>query len=192
MATVFDRPTPFTLKAFNVYRSDRRTLTASVRLKDSPKLGEKHFLIPQILGGSRDLKRSERWLRGSGILPPGKFIRPGPGARLNSYGNISGPQMVQILSVLKAFPETGYQMNITERSKKRNKKPRNFFVLRKSGSPTGVFERRGGALRPVLTFIGRPQYRRRFNFYNVAEATVHQHLNSYIRQALEYAAGKVK
>jgi hypothetical protein len=197
MATVFDRPTPFTLNALEMLPANKRNLEVRVRLKVAPRLGEKHYLIPQIEGGSRDLKRSEKWLRGAGILPPGKYIAPARGAVLDNYGNM-GPKMVQILSALKAFPETGYKMNVTARSKKTNKKPRNFFVAYKDGVAFGIFERRSGSATtwaqeiPVLIFISKPQYSRRLNFYNVAEATVYGNLNRSIRDALDYAAATVK
>lgn len=188
IATVFDRPTPFTLNALEMLKATKTDLSTTVRLKVSPRLGERHFLVPQIKGGGRDLKRSERWLRGVGILPPGKFIAPGSGLALNQYGNITGPKMVQILSALKAFPETGYQMNITARSRKRNTKPRDFFVKRRAGVPYGVFEKRGKRVLPVLLFISRPSYRKRYDFHGVAAAAAYRNMNRYMREALQKAA----
>jgi hypothetical protein len=71
------------------------------------------FLAPEIYGGQRGQKRSERAL--TRYAPPdvkramgnrGYWV-PGPGLTLNAYGNVSGSTMVQILSDLKAFGEVG-------------------------------------------------------------------------------------
>lgn len=175
MPRVFDRPTPFTLNSVYMSPATKKELYAEVWLKDFAPKGTPavEYLAPQVYGGPRRQKRSERWLQWRGILPSGMFWAPGSGARLNQYGNISGGRITQMLSALKAFPEVGYMANITERSKKRNRKPRDYFAARPNRShlPPGVYERYGRKqrnIRPVLAFIRQPYYRPRLPFFTIA------------------------
>jgi hypothetical protein len=126
MKRVFDRPTPYTLNS--VYtKLHPADMSVDIGLKEWGGKGTaaSEYLKPQIFGGSRKMKRSERHL--------GSYYVPGAGARRNKYGNISGSQITQILSALKALPEVGYMANVTERSRRRNKKPRNFFMVKNPG-----------------------------------------------------------
>lgn len=175
MPRVFDRPTPFTLNSVYMSPATKKDLSAEVWLKDFAPKGTPavEYLAPQVYGGPRRQKRSERWLQWRGILPSGMFWTPGPGARLNQYGNIPGGRITQMLSALKAFPEVGYMANITERSMKRNKKPRDYFALPRSRGrlPAGVYERVGRGrrgLRFTLAFIRQPYYKPRLPFFGIA------------------------
>lgn len=175
MPRVFDRPTPFTLNSVYMSPATKKELYAEVWLKDFAPKGTPavKYLAPQVYGGLRGQKRSERWLQWKGILPSGMSWAPGSGARLNQYGNITGGRITQMLSALKAFPEVGYMANITERSKKHNRKPRDYFALPRGRGrlPAGVYERtgRGGrGLRFTLAFIRQPHYRPRLPFFEIA------------------------
>lgn len=140
MRGVFDRPTPFTMKSFRVHKATKRNLIARVDFE----WGRLGYMKTQVEGGLRSRKRSEIALQKEGIMRPGQLWVPGKGARLNQYGNISGGQITQILSVLKAAEmSSGYSANLTARSAKLNRKPRDYFVVRKKrgGLLPGIYER---------------------------------------------------
>src|SRR5690606_33547798 len=80
-----------------------------------------------IFGVERVAKRSERQLMRAGLISPNERVVPGEGMRLNQYGNIPSSTMIQILSAIRAFTEAGFQANITERSKGRNKNRAQYF-----------------------------------------------------------------
>lgn len=137
MKRVFDRPTPFTLNSLQLTPAKKDTLSARVWFKDPPRLGMgQHYLEPQVYGGGRELKRLEKLLKM-------KHLMPGAGAKLDVYGNISRGQVTQVLSVLKAFNMAGYDMNLTSRSGKRNRKPRDYFAVTKKrgGLLPGIYQR---------------------------------------------------
>ena len=137
MKRVFDRPTPFTLNSLKLTPAKKDRLSATVWFKDPPRLGMgQHYLEPQVYGGSRELKRLEKLLKM-------KHLMPGAGAKLDAYGNITRGQITQVLSVLKAFNTAGYDMNLTSRSGKRNRKPRDYFAVTKKrgGLVPGVYQR---------------------------------------------------
>lgn len=178
---VFDRPTPFTLNSVYLKPATKANLVAVVWLKDFAGKGTpaEKYLAAQIEGGPRKPKSFERLLLRSGIMPTGYLAVPGSGAKLDSYGNMSGAQIVQILSALKAFGEQGFAANRSEASKKRKgKKLPMFFVGRPGGGrlPRGVYQRfnfaHGSAIKPVLIFVRGPRYRPIYRFHDVSTRTV--------------------
>jgi hypothetical protein len=105
MPTVFDRPTPFTINSLKVYPANQTTLTADINFKGKPS---DHYLRPEVFGGPRPQKIFEKRL--------GSYLIPGKDAPLDRYGNVSGAQIVRMLSVL-GMAQPG--QNRTEGSAKR-------------------------------------------------------------------------
>ena len=174
MRKVFDRPTPWALGTVRVdiTEAKKTTQTAWVGLDyeggKTANLWETPAFAPhEVQGGNRGIKPSERQLRAAGILPEGYSIAPARDAWLDQYGNIPGPQMVQILSSVKAFGEIGYLMNRTGKS--RGKQKNRYFVRYVAGRPIGIWERLDKYnASAVIIFIRRPTYKKRFDFYGVA------------------------
>lgn len=173
VASVFDRPTPFTLNAFRIQYAKPSQPEAAVWVKDeksgaSKGLAPEDWFGPQVYGGERALKASERMLRSRGILPAGMYAVPGKGARLDAYGNMSRGHIVQLLSGLKAFDRAGSDHNATGSRRSRRKGHANaFFILRRGQQPIGIAERRGNSVQVVLLFTREPQYSPRFDFHGV-------------------------
>ena len=126
------------------------------------------WFSPQVYGGERRVKRSEYRLREQGILPSGMFLAPGPGARLDAYGNMSRGHMQQILSGLAADNASGSTIVATQ-SKRSLKKghAQAFFVIKRGKRPIGIAERRGKNMSVVLLFVRQPDYSARFDFSRV-------------------------
>ncbi len=138
MRRVFDNPVPYTLKSLQMTPTMNHVLQASVWFKDPDRMTQ-HYLVPQVEGGVRKLKGFER------ALGRGEYI-PGKGARMTKYGNVSPGQIRQFLSVLgKAERTAGYSANISKRSKRRNRKQRDFVLLPDGSSrgalPPGIYQR---------------------------------------------------
>lgn len=136
MRSVFDRPTPYTLNSLKVTPTRNHQLKATVWFKEPDRMSE-HYLVPQVEGGKRKLKGFER------ALGKEEYV-PGKGAKINQYGNVSPGQLRQVLSVLgKAERYAGYSANITARSKKRNRRSRDYVVLPKGSGklPPGIYQR---------------------------------------------------
>src|SRR5690554_2169686 len=173
VASVFDRLTPFTLNAFRIQYAKPSQPEAAVWVKDeksgaSKGLAPEDWFAPQVYGGERALKASERMLRSRGILPAGMYAVPGKGARLDAYGNMSRGHIVQLLSGLKAFDRAGSDHNATGSRRSRRKGHANaFFILRRGNQPIGIAERRGKGVQVVLAFASEPQYTPRFDFHGV-------------------------
>lgn len=199
MSDVFDRPTPWALNSIRVLHATPDNLEAALWVQDRP--GDKtaftaeDYLLPQVEGGERITRASEKYLRESGILPAGRFVVPGRGARLDGYGNIQRGHMMQILSGLKAIQRAGSDHNATDsRRSLRKGHAKAFFVMKRGKTPIGIAERRGGAVVMVLAFVRQPRYRERFKFHDVVrrvaenDALLEANIDKAIAQAL---AGKL-
>lgn len=179
IARVFERPTPFIRNSLYIWPATKARQSVEIGFKTR----QASIMRPHILGGDRIWKRSERWLQ--------SFYTPGQKARLNQYGNMSPAQVTQILSALKRLPDK-YQ-NITARSRSKNRKPRDYFMLRaKKGSLIpGVYEKYGPfgiRVRPVMIFIKSPQYRKRMSFFEIGKRIANLKLWPNFHRAMQWAA----
>lgn len=182
MKIIFDRPTPYVLRGIRI-QVNKLDMSVAISPEDFP-VGHSpaDVLLPHIEGGGRPMKRSENHL--------GNYWTPGAGARLNQYGNISGGQITQLLSVLRRLPESGYAANITPRSKKRNIKPRDYFMTSRTnrGLRAGVWERYGGGrVRPILIFGRPPTYYKRFKYFEILEKSILKNIQRRFNDAFDNA-----
>ena len=195
MQRVFDRPTPYTKNSLYIEPSNKQKLEAVVWLKDEYAVGNQgtpatKYLGPEIFGGSRNAKSHERRLRDNGLLGSTMFAVPAQGAEnlLNRYGNLSGGKIKQMMSGLAINRDVGHQSNITAKSIKRNPNRGRYFIIGGSENPQGIAQRpRGGALQPFLWFVKAPHYRKRLDFFGVAEKTINENLERELIKAISYA-----
>lgn len=166
-----DQPKPYTKRGTFVSAARKRAPVATVGFKDR----QARYMVWQIHGGQRKRKEFETRLRESN----GKFSVPGPGARLDQYGNISRAQLLQIAKGIKGDSARAKQ----------------FFAgvpLGKSPvRPAGVYARTHGGRRivPVLLFSRSARYRKRFNFVGLAQRVVAQQFAQHFDSALRSAIG---
>ncbi len=206
MELVFDRPTRYTLNSIFVQPANKKdeNPTARVWLKDDQEaaLSTRQFtgaglaaeyLWPEIGGGTRALKRFEIRLRNAGLLPPGMFVVPGKGAKLDRYGNLDLGQLVAVLSKLGTIREAAAAAS---NRRKRNAKyiAAQYFVSRGERLRRGVWQRLPGrSLIPVYLFVDRVSYRRIFEFDRVARETALRQLpgefDAAINKALQDSRG---
>lgn len=190
MASVFKDPTPFTINAVRVLNATPKSQEAVVWVKDDKDNNSKgkapeDWVAPQVFGGQRAVKKSEELLRRRGILPAGKFIRPGNGARLDAYGNLSRGHLIQILSGLKVLNRDGYTADASKQWRSFVKgHEKAFFVIRRGKTPIGIAERRGKTMAVVLVFMNEPNYTRRLDFHGVAERVADAKLAANLDKAL--------
>lgn len=201
MQRVFDKPTPFTLNAFQIV-FDKPKMTATIEVKDAkqwPKYYRaNHYLNTQIHGGDRHLKAFERALQNLGprVMPKGWMAVPGSAADLDAFGNMKVSQLRQILSWFdSAEPYTGSTQNMGQKGRAKRRKgtktKRGFeYFVAQPGSSTGlrswkngrtqnltpgIYKRTsfgfGKAIQPVIIFVRSTKYSPRFKFYEVARRT---------------------
>lgn len=176
MRRVFDRPMPFTLNSLYLKSATKSNQEARVWFKDFAPKGTPagKYLLPEVHGGERHLKRFEQALIHAGLLPHGRALVPASGAPLDAYGNVKRSVYQKILSQLRAqFDPTA---NETRRSRSRKAKQRGgrYFYGSPGHKARGVWERFqfafGSSVRPIFIEVNRrPKYRQRFAFFDVGQ-----------------------
>lgn len=194
MRRVFDRPTRYTLNSLAIRPATKQSLEASVFMKEFAGKGTPawKYLHAQIEGGSRRQKRFERSLSAAGLLPQGWFAVPGDNAQLDADGNMSRGQIVKILSALRASSDPTQNRNAGPgKGKMRNDEY--FSVPPGHGLPAGVYLRKPRAdgrkadVLPVIMYIRKAMYSRRFAFEGVASASAERHFEREFAAALNNA-----
>lgn len=168
MLKAFDRPTPFTLNSLYTLPATKQKLYSAVGIKDTTTGGSPaaRYLTPEIFGGARAQKKSEFSVT---IKVHGQtiYMVPGPGLKLDQYGNVTRARMTQILAALGANLDPNFKS-------KRSKVSQSAYFLGSPGQgrPQGIWQRSGKRLLLLFIFTKRPVYKRRFDFFGVANKIV--------------------
>ncbi len=210
---IFDRPTPWIKDSVRYEITHKGEQQAKIFISDDPNKSGRSpamTLQPQIVGGVRGMKPFERQLQRLGLRAD-QIVVPAAGCKLDQYGNMARGFLVQILAYLAAFGEEGYKANMTAqgRGKLETRLGKaaggaqvQYFVSRGKGQwqgggawrqgrsqhlPAGIWQRtrfaRGSAVKPVLLFVRRAQYRARFDFPGMVIASVQRNFSAAFQQA---------
>lgn len=200
----FDRPTPYTLNSLYVRPATKTRLEASVEIKDEAVKGNPatKFLAPEIDSGGRNMKGFEKLLDG---LSGGMFAFPSDEQELDAYGNLSKGKLTRLLSRLEVLRNTGYQGNITEKTRAKLRKKgllnywtkgkrmatSDYFIAfsKRNNKPLGVWQFMGKhQVKPVLIFTDKtPTYRQRLPFNEIVFASVNRNFTPALTAALSKA-----
>jgi hypothetical protein len=182
MRSVFDRPTRYTLNSLFVKPAVKEAREAQIGVKDGTDTASRtipptKYEGPEIEGGARHVKRFERRLQRDGAMPDGWFSVPARAAKLDSDGNLNRQQLEAILAQLVVTKRSGFTKRLGQRALATS--------IRKAGTRYVAFPEGRGKLRPgiyaiddsagrsrpqpVLLFVNRADYARRFDFFGVAE-----------------------
>lgn len=188
MRRVFDRPTRFTYNSLFMKGATKAKPESVVWLREITTL-EHHYLEPNIFGGTREQKRSEKLLQRRGKIRPGQFIVPGGGVRLDSYGNVSRGQVQQVLSGLGAQFDRLNNETARSKARKRRKGDRGYFavVQRNRRLRPGVYKRLRKRVRPIFITVNRARYPKRYDFFGVAQRSINQNLPGHMDRSLKKA-----
>lgn len=143
-----DKPTKWTSNSLFVEKATPSNLSARFGFKDTAVKGAPaaRYLQPMVAGGIRQPKRSEAALQSRGVLRSGEFIVPANvhPIKLNQYGNVTGPNMVRILSRISGLREQGATQNVSGSRRSQSKRNQSdFFVGTPGGLPRGIYARVG-------------------------------------------------
>lgn len=182
MQRAFDSPKPYTLNAIYKTTATPNRLHAQVKIKDEAAKGNPaaKYLQPQIEGGKRRQKGSERNLQHAGLIRGGQFMVPGDDAPLDQHGNLRPSQVVRALSHVRAQWDPA-QNTGSERSKKRARRSAQYFWM----PGIGIYWRQGKSLRSFMVVARSPQYRKRFDFFGIAAASVERHLPEQFQRSID-------
>lgn len=191
MPKVFDRPTRWSLNSLRLIPAKKDRLVARVEMKNEADKSAPatKWLNPEIEGGPRADKGSERNLRSKGVLPAGRFIVPGKGAKLDRFGSMTKGAITKALSGVGGFAEQGYSANATGSRRSRAKgNAKRYFVMKRGSMPIGIAERTSRSrMHILLAFTRRPTYRKRLDFYGIGDKVVQRHLRDEFEKAYAQA-----
>lgn len=204
LLTKLDRPTRFTTRSIEVKKSDKRNLTATVKVKDNFKQDQilKHLFQGKIRRG----KSLEGALVSMGVLPKGKYIVPGKYAPLDSFGNIKRTFLNQLIAALKNLNSgestlpPGVWIRKFDRAAKKKRKAQGkegsfeFFIVHKQISSSSSGRRGDKQNRPeaVLLFVDQPKYRRLFNMDDTAKGVIVRDLEKEFDKSYQFALRTAK
>lgn len=168
MQDAFDRPTPFTMRAWRVDPAQAGAEQIEAVVWAAPR--QASYLFWQIEGGERNTKGFEARMG----LHSGEVALPTSKATRDAYGNMP-------LSFIKRVAGD----NNTSGTAKR------FFTgtPKGGGRPEGVWARTGNNKRlvPLMVFADDAQYRERFNASAIAGKVVDERFESQLMRALGVA-----
>lgn len=194
MKRVFHKPNRYTLNSVYIIPARKGFVIATIGVKGD----QNSYLNPQIYGGGRGDKPSEASMKRKRKLTKSLQIVPGKAMRLDKHGNITKGKMTKIMSVIKGHRKT--RLNTTERSKGRNKKLPDLFVVKKNSRQAkhlhpGIYQRygrrgkRSGSLqrkiKPILIYGRKSNYIVRFRFYDVAQKVIDKKLTKNVMDMLD-------
>lgn len=184
----FDRPNPYTQKAFMARKTARKDYQLAA-VEQKPGAIGRDYLSTEVTGGPRQMTGQERALDArvayAGVL---RTVLPADGAKLDAYGNWSRGQRNQVFANIGAMSDPF--MNTPSAGKKAAKLARaktRYFIPRPArnggGLYPGVYQRDGtGNLNIILAFTDAvPTYTPRFRFYEVAEAAARVAFPDHLR-----------
>ena len=194
MAQRFSEPTRFTLRSVFLDRATKRKLQARVWFKDWAAKGTPAatYLQPQVIGERRRHKRFEKALFLSGQMLRSQYAIPGDNAPLNKHGNLTGAFVSNMLNQLKANVADPLQHSNFQNGRKKRTRGR-IFVMRREGTPIGVYRRRGKRIDHILSFTtDQPDYRQRLPFFEISQRMTGQLYDREFALALNHALATAK
>ncbi len=205
MPRVFDRPTPWVMNSLRIRYATKASLSAELAYKDRNSVESSRSMVePHVFGGKRHFKAMEARLLNAGLIPKGYNAVPGGAAKLDAHGNMSRGQITQLLNVLGAYTEAGYNKansKTIERLAKGNVKKNIYgFVYwvnpvggsaRSRHLQPGVYQRVttgfGSSLKPILIFVKQGSYKKRLPFFESVQKTVDAEFTGEFNRAFDEA-----
>jgi hypothetical protein len=192
MRRVFDNPRPYTLNAlFGKYAGKRgNILNAGIAFREFGAKGTPayKYLMPNIKGGPRNAKRSEKALRQLGLLDSNSFTVQGRNYERDQYGDIPGGQYTRMLAELGASG-IGLQGAKSQRNPRTKGNKKFGLMYRKDGRPFAIAEYRGGQPVIMLVFTSMPNYQPRYDFYGLASRQVKYSLPKHFNRVFSRMMG---
>ena len=168
----FDRPAPFTQRAFRFTRSTKTNLEVVVGAAPA----QSRYLRFGVKGGSRPIKGFERKFLSTVVdtrgIPSGAQLVPTSLVQLNAQGNVSLSTIRRIQQGMNGSARGGF-----------------FYGKPKGGDrPVGIYRRSREQLFPYFIAInGRASYRPRFPILQIGTDKAQQVFGGFLRSSLAEA-----
>ena len=182
-------------------KPDRLEVTVGFKDYSSKGVPAAKYLQSIAAGGARPAKPFEKRLRAKGILGSGQFAVPS-GIKplgLNQYGNLPGPQYMQMLSRMQALRNVGSMQNATGSKRSRRKQQQLAYFVATVGGHRGLYVREKGSRQivPAFFFVNQaPRYSPTFPIAKGMEeawsANFNREWERAIQEEMDYHARKAR
>ena len=197
-----DKPAARTQSATTFLRATAQSLTATVLVKNQQQgTPAASYLGPLQFGGARQVKKFERSLIASGVMPRGYVTVPGRSAEIDGYGGVSRSQIISVLAALGTDYSPGYARVISKSTEKKlaklAKRGKRYTVVqpgeeRQAGASPGIYERQpDGTRRAVFVFKKAAVYTRQLRLIETAPEQVMAVFEVEARRAVQEAAARL-
>ena len=173
----FDRPAPFTQRAFIVQKGSKRDLQVTVLANKRQNL----YLRTQISGGPRKQKGFEKKflsnIIGTQSIPSNTQLVPTSLIKLNAQGNVSLATIKRIQQGMNGSAKGGFFAGIPKGN----------------NLPFGIYRRSKGKLFPYFVATNGPAtYSPRFPMQDIGNKVTQRRFGQYLRSALERAVASAR
>lgn len=188
MGQVFNNPTKYVtkgLKGFYPGQGPVRSIGAKGRTGANVTQAGTYFeyfpvnsspediVAPNVFGGPRRHKRSERKLWGLRGIPAGQFTAMGREYPKNNSGDIIGARYSHMLQQFGAISDTAP----VKKKKGRSGKGVSYFAMvpkggKRGDKPFAIGERDGRRIRIMLVMADTPNYPKRYKYFETGEKQV--------------------
>lgn len=173
----FDKPAPFTQRAFIVQKGSKRDLQVTVLANKRQNL----YLRTQISGGPRQQKGFEKKflsnIAGTQSIPSNTQLVPTSLIKLNAQGNVSLATIKRIQQGMNGSVKGGFFAGIPKGN----------------NLPFGIYRRSKGKLFPYFVATNGPAtYSPRFPMQNIGNKVTQRRFGQYLRSALERAVASAR
>jgi hypothetical protein len=196
-------PTRYTQNSVFIRPAKPNRLEVSMGFKDWSSTGvpAARYLQAIAAGGKREPKPFEQRLRDRGILARNQFAVPS-GIKplgLNQFGNLPGPQYMQMLSRMQALRNIGSMQNATGSKRSRRKVQQLAYFVATVNGHRGLYIREKGSRKivPAFYFLNQaPQYTSTFPIARLMrdtwDANFDQQWEKAIQEEMDYQARKAR
>ena len=173
----FDKPAPFTQRAFIVQKGSKRDLQVTVLANKRQNL----YLRTQISGGPRKQKGFEKKflsnIIGTQSIPSNTQLVPTSLIKLNAQGNVSLATIKRIQQGMNGSAKGGFFAGIPKGN----------------NLPFGIYRRSKGRLFPYFVATNGPAtYSPRFPMQDIGNKVTQRRFGQYLRSALERAVASAR
>lgn len=185
-----DNPTPYITKGTFSTSASKRSLEATVGIRDQASRGASpaQYVQEHFSGSARGMKPYEVVLQSIGALPQGMRAVPGNGIKLDRFGNPNRRDVQEVIGAVRR--------GISVFKGKGKRVVRTGYFIRRPGDARrqaqhlepGVWRRIGSdAVIPVFLFIDEASYRKRFDLRKLGEKVIARDFERELRAAVDQA-----
>jgi hypothetical protein len=201
---IFDRPTPIVQRLPMVKKGDNKTFKTELYLTDfaggnTNRRSASYALIPHMTWqpNIRGRKGLELRLQRQGRIGANEWMMPAVGAKLDSYGNVSGSEISRMLADIGAYNQYAGDAANTKLATLAKRKAAGRYIwlgaghALQHGRTRGIYKKIGRQIVPVMVVVKKaPRYAKRLKWNEVAKLYIARRIDYHAKRAIAQTISK--